>query len=105
MWPFLAFVVFSTVIVADWDPLAARFYDVPGRFGECRGGTMFTDPAGGLARNPATSGQGESQFLQTSPGVSSLSASAPAFARLQRSQIVLLVDTPTTMNLTSGLVR
>ncbi len=63
----------------------------------------LANPSTGLTRSATTSRQGEFQFLQVPPGSYAISVAAQGFSTLTREQIVLLVDTPATLNLTLGL--
>jgi len=60
----------------------------------------ISDPATGFSRTTKTSGQGEYQFLQLPPATYVLTTSAPGFATVKQSGILLLVDTPATVNTT-----
>lgn len=57
------------------------------------------NPATGLTRTAITAHQGEFQFLQIPPGSYRVTAAAPGFSLTTREGVVLLVDTPATLNL------
>jgi len=59
----------------------------------------LSNSADGFTRTVATSERGEYQFLQVPPGTYALSASAAGFAAARRESVVLLVNTPATLNL------
>ena len=74
---------------------------------------LVTDPAGavittadvkllntaeGFSRTVTTNASGEYRFPQVPPGTYSISVSAPGFASAHRESVVLLVDTPATLN-------
>src|ERR1700735_1289222 len=67
---------------------------------------VVTEAAGKLANTQAgwvrqtlTSASGEYQFLQLPPGAYTLGVEKPGFAALTRSDVNLLVNTPTTLDL------
>src|SRR5579872_1039327 len=53
----------------------------------------------GFNRSVLTSANGEYQFLQLSPGTYTVLAEAPGFSALTRTDVQLLVNTPTTLDL------
>ena len=59
----------------------------------------LTNTQTGLVRKTLTNASGEYQFLQLPPGAYSLSAEKPGFSSLSRSDVNLLVNTPTTLDL------
>ncbi|HVO61612.1 MAG TPA: TonB-dependent receptor [Terriglobales bacterium] len=59
----------------------------------------LADSAGGFRRGVETNNRGEYQFLQVPPGTYAVTASAAGFATAQKDSVVLLVNTPTTLNL------
>ncbi len=59
----------------------------------------LTNEGNGARRNTITSGSGEYQFLQVTPGAYTLTLEKPGFATLKRTGIELLVNTPTTLDL------
>ena len=59
----------------------------------------LTNAQTGLLRQTVTSANGEYQFLQINPGAYTLSAEKPGFASVSRTDITLLVNTPTTLDL------
>ena len=59
----------------------------------------LTNSQTGLVRQTVTNPSGEYQFLQLPPGAYALTAEKPGFATLSRSDVNLLVNTPTTLDL------
>jgi hypothetical protein len=59
----------------------------------------LTNTQTGLIRKTLTNASGEYQFLQLPPGAYSLGAEKPGFSSLSRSDVNLLVNTPTTLDL------
>lgn len=53
----------------------------------------------GFSRTVTTSANGEYQFLQVPPGTYSVTVSAAGFASAHREPVVLLVNTPSTLNI------
>ena len=60
----------------------------------------ISDPATGFSRTTNTSAQGEYQFPQLPPANYQLTTTAHGFAAIKQTGIKLLVDTPTTLNVT-----
>jgi len=60
----------------------------------------ISNPATGFSRTTTTSAQGEYQFPQLAPANYELTTTAHGFAAVKQTGIKLLVDTPTTMNVT-----
>ena len=59
----------------------------------------LANPATGLTRTAVSAHQGDFQFLQVPPGSYTVTATAPGFSVNTRQGVVLLVDTPATLNL------
>jgi hypothetical protein len=59
----------------------------------------LTNTQTGLVRKTITNTGGEYQFLQVPPGSYSLGADKPGFASLSRSDVMLLINTPATLDL------
>src|SRR6516162_9175093 len=59
----------------------------------------LTNAQTGLVRETVTTANGEYQFLRLPPGAYTLSAEKPGFATVTRTEIGLLVNTPTTLDL------
>src|SRR6516225_5017032 len=59
----------------------------------------LTNSQTGLLRQTVTNPSGEYQFLQLPPGAYALTAEKPGFAAVSRSDVNLLVNTPTTLDL------
>src|SRR5579884_3697133 len=59
----------------------------------------LSDPSIGIALETKTAKDGSYQFLEVRPGTYTLTVSAPGFATLKQSGLVLLVATPATSNL------
>src|SRR5579872_5750822 len=59
----------------------------------------LSSPNTGFNRYVITSSNGEYQFLQLSPGTYTVMVEAPGFSTLTRSDVQLLVNTPTTLGL------
>ncbi|HTA45982.1 MAG TPA: TonB-dependent receptor [Bryobacteraceae bacterium] len=57
----------------------------------------------GVNRKVATASNGEYQFLQVVPGSYSVEVESPGFSKASRSDVKLLVNTPTTLDLTLAL--
>ena len=60
----------------------------------------LSNSAEGFSRTVPTSERGEYQFLQVPPGTYVVTASAAGFAAARNESVVLLVNTPATLNLT-----
>jgi Carboxypeptidase regulatory-like domain len=65
----------------------------------------LTNTQTGLLRQTVSDASGEYQFLQLTPGAYALTAEKPGFTTLSRSDINLLVNTPTTLDLRMELGR
>ena len=65
----------------------------------------LTNTQTGLVRQALTNTSGEYQFLQLPPGAYTLGVEKPGFAALSRSDVNLLVNTPTTLDLRMELGR
>ena len=63
----------------------------------------LTNSQTGLLRQTVTNPSGEYQFLQLPPGAYALTAEKPGFAAVSRSDVNLLVNTPTTLDLRMAL--
>jgi len=59
----------------------------------------LSNPETGFARNARSNDQGVYQFLQVPPATYELIVLAPGFAKEKRSNLVLMVDTPTTLDI------
>src|ERR1700730_6398684 len=59
----------------------------------------LTNSQTGLVRQTLTNANGEYQFLQIPPGAYVLGVEKPGFATVSRSDVNLLVNTPTTLDL------
>lgn len=60
----------------------------------------LSNPETGFSRNAQTTGQGVYQFLQVPPAVYELSVGASGFATQKRTNVVLMVNTPATLDVT-----
>src|SRR5215471_435314 len=58
----------------------------------------LTDSTTGQARSTVTSASGEYQFPQLRPGMYSIVVESPGFAKAEAKEIVLLVDTPSSLD-------
>ncbi len=58
----------------------------------------LANPAAGFSRSTTTNGHGEYQFLQVPPGTYNLSAAAAGFTTSRKEDVVLLVNTPATLD-------
>jgi hypothetical protein len=63
-------------------------------------GTQVTlaNPAVGLSRTTTSNERGDYQFLQVPPGTYTLTAAAPGFAAVRKEGVILLVNTPATLD-------
>lgn len=59
----------------------------------------LSNPETGFSRETKTNGQGVYQFLQVPPATYQLDAAAPGFATQTRSNLVLMVNTPATLDI------
>lgn len=60
----------------------------------------LASPDIGFTRKVSTNAAGEYQFLQVPPGTYSVQVESPGFSKVTRSNVNLLVNTPTTLDLT-----
>ena len=63
----------------------------------------LTDPAKAFTRTVKSDAQGGYQFVEVPPATYTLRASAPGFANVQQTNVVLQVNTPATVNLTMAV--
>jgi len=60
----------------------------------------LSDPATSITRTGKTDANGQYQFLQIPPGTYNVSAAAPGFGKTTEQAVRLLVNTPSTLNIT-----
>ena len=60
----------------------------------------LSNPQTGFSRNAQTNGQGVYQFLQVPPAAYELQVSAPGFGTQKRTNVILMVETPATLDFT-----